>query len=160
MTARGLQPGLLTFGCMADAHTSPGPWRVPPLDAKCVRGRGSSGSRAPRFAAQEQKTLELILIHSHANSEVTRKGFTMAKRAKEIFSTYEEMNQRSVGLNTVTFNTMLDACAKCNAMHRASSLVEEMRQSAVELVIITDSTLLKGAVARVTLAVLCAWWMR
>ena len=92
----------------------------------------------------------------HANSEETRpcintvtytsdlKGFTMVKRAKEVFSTNEEMKQRSVGLNTVTFNTMLDACAKCNALHRASSLVEEMRQSAVELVIITYSTLVKG----------------
>ena len=53
------------------------------------------------------------------------------------------MKQRSVGFNTVTFNTMLDACPKCNAMHRALSLVGEMKQSAVELVIITFSTLVK-----------------
>ena len=33
-------------------------WRVPPLATKCVRGRGSSGARAPRFAVQEQKTVE------------------------------------------------------------------------------------------------------
>ena len=90
----------------------------------------------------------LELIHSHANSEETRPCIntvtyrsTMAKRVKEVFSTYEEMKQRSVGLNTVTF---ILACAKCNAMHRASSLVEEMRQSAVELVIISYSTLVKG----------------
>ena len=72
----------------------------------------------------------------------------MAKRAKDVFSTYEEMKQRSVGLNTVAFNTMLDACAKCNAMHRALSLVEEMRQSAVELVIFTYSTLVEGVLLR------------
>ena len=127
MTARGLQPGPLTFGCMAEALVMYG---------------------------QPDEALELI--HSHANSEETRpcintltyttdlKGFTKAKRAKEVFSTNEETKQWSVGLNTVTFNTMLDACATCNAIHRASSLVEEMRQSAVELVIITYSTLVKG----------------
>ena len=54
------------------------------------------------------------------------------------------MKQRSVDLYTVAFNTMSDACANCNAMHRASSLVIEMRQSAVELVVITHSTLVKG----------------
>ena len=32
--------------------------RVPPLAARGVRGRGSSGARAPRLAAQEQRTLE------------------------------------------------------------------------------------------------------
>ena len=39
---------------------------------------------------------------------------------------------------------MLDTCAKCNAMHRALSLVEEMRLAAVELDFITYSTLVKG----------------
>ena len=39
---------------------------------------------------------------------------------------------------------MSDACAKGNAMHRASSLVLKLRQSAVELVVITYSTLVKG----------------
>ena len=127
MTSRGLQPDPLTFGCMAEALLLNG---------------------------QPDEALELI--HSHANSEETRpcistvtyttvlKGFAMAKRATEVFTTYEKMKQRSVNLNTVTFSTRLHACAKCNAMHRASSLVEEMRQLAVELVIITYSTLLKG----------------
>ena len=127
MSARGLQPDPLTFGCMAKALLLNG---------------------------QPDEALELI--HSHANSEKTRpcintvtyttvlKGFAMAKRATEVFTTYEKMKQRSVNLNTVTFSTRLHACAKSNAMHRASSLVEEMRQSAVEIVIITYSTLVKG----------------
>ena len=33
-------------------------WRVPPLAARGIRGRGSSGARAQRLAAQEQRTLE------------------------------------------------------------------------------------------------------
>ena len=95
MTACGLQPGPLTFGCMAEALVMYGQ----PVEA-------------------------LELIHSHANSEETRpcsntvtyttdlKGFTMAKRTKDVFSTNEELKQRSVGLNTVTFNTMLACIAR------------------------------------------------
>ena len=45
---------------------------------------------------------------------------------------------------TVAFNTIPDERAKCNAMHRESSLVVEMRQSAVELVVIAYSTFVKG----------------
>ena len=39
----------------------------------------------------------------------------MAKRAKKVFNTYEDMKQPGIDLNTVSFNAMLDACAKCNA---------------------------------------------
>merc|ERR1719436_1630160 len=39
---------------------------------------------------------------------------------------------------------MLDACAKCCAMGRASNLLEDMRESCVEPDIITYSTIIKG----------------
>ena len=98
----------------------------------------------------------LELIHIHAVSEETRpsintviyttvlKRIVMARRSKDVFSTYEEMCKRSVALNSVTFNTMLNFCPKCHVMHRVSSLAKKMRQPAVELVIITFSTLVKG----------------
>ena len=74
MTARGMQPGPVTFGCMAEALMMYG---------------------------QPDEALELI--HIHADSEETRpsidtvicttvlKGFAMARRSKDVFSTYEEM---------------------------------------------------------------------
>ena len=46
----------------------------------------------------------------------------MAERVKNIFSTYEGMKQPGIDLNTVSFHTLLDACAKCNAVHRAHRL--------------------------------------
>ena len=85
MNARGLQPGPATFGCMA---------------------------KAPVMNGQPDEALELI--RSHADSEETRpsintvtyttvlKGFAMAERAKEVFSTYAEMKHRSIGLNRLT----------------------------------------------------------
>jgi len=127
MFARGLHPGQVTFGCMAEALVMNG-----------------------------QPDEALKLIHDHVDSEDTGhcintviytsvlKGFAMARRVKEVFSTYEEMKHRGIQPNTVTYNTMLDACAKCGAMDRASCLVEEMKHSAIELDIITYSTLVKG----------------
>ena len=104
----------------------------------------------------------LTMIHSHVDSEETRpfinmvtyatvlKGFVMARRAKDVFSTYEEVKHRGISLNTVTFNTMLDACAQYNAMHRASSLVDDMRQAVVELDLITYSTFGEGVLEEET----------
>ena len=54
-------------------------WRVPPLATKCVQGRGSSGARAPRFAAQEQKTLEANGRQNHVRTvsspTLSRQGY-------------------------------------------------------------------------------------
>ena len=72
LTPRGLQPGPLAFSCMTVA-----------------------------LVMYELTGEALVLIHSHANSEKTRacintvasntvlKNFSMGKRAKEVFSTFE-----------------------------------------------------------------------
>merc|ERR1719272_2818068 len=57
---------------------------------------------------------------------------------------YKEMRDRGVPLNTITFNSMLDACAKCCTMDRAQGLLEDMQKSKVEPDIITYSTIVKG----------------
>merc|ERR1719321_1381474 len=61
-----------------------------------------------------------------------------------VFSVYKEMRGNNIPCNTITYNTMLDACAKCCTMDRASGLLEHMRESAVEPDIITYSTIVKG----------------
>ena len=85
MTARGLQRGPVTFGCMAEA-----------------------------LAINGQPDEAMELIHIHADSEETRnfinivtyatilKGFAMARRAKDVFSTYEMIKHRGFGRNTIS----------------------------------------------------------
>jgi len=51
---------------------------------------------------------------------------------------------KNIPCNTITYNTMLDACAKCCSMDRTSNLLEDMRESSVEPDIITYSTIVKG----------------
>jgi len=49
-----------------------------------------------------------------------------------------------VEANTITYNTLLDACAKCAAMARVPEVFEEMKRSQIEPDKITYSTLIKG----------------
>merc|ERR1719386_460112 len=54
------------------------------------------------------------------------------------------MRSRDVQCNTISYNTMLDACARCSSMDRVSQILEDMKGSAVEPDIITYSTIVKG----------------
>merc|ERR1719313_1114588 len=68
----------------------------------------------------------------------------MAKQVSKVFEVYAEMRSRDVQCNTISYNTMLDACARCSAMDRVSQILEDMRSSGVEPDIITYSTIVKG----------------
>jgi len=72
------------------------------------------------------------------------KGFAFAHRIDMVFAVYQKMCSQNIPCNTITYNTMLDACAKCCTMHRASGLLEDMQKSSVEPDIITYSTIVKG----------------
>jgi len=54
------------------------------------------------------------------------------------------MRSRDVQCNTISYNTMLDACARCSSMDRVSQILEDMKTCAVEPDIITYSTIVKG----------------
>ena len=81
----GLQPGPVTFGCMAEA-----------------------------LAMNGQPDEAIEFIHIHADSEETKnfintvthttilKGIAMARRAKGVLSTCEMMKHRGFGLNTIS----------------------------------------------------------
>ena len=44
------------------------------------------------------------------------KGFELARRTDSVFAVYKEMRGYGIACNTITLNTMLDACAKCSAI--------------------------------------------
>merc|ERR1719262_270215 len=74
------------------------------------------------------------------------KGFKIQRQPEKVFSVYEEMKQRGITRNTISFNTILDVCAHGGAMHRVPQLLEDMKamQPQVEPDIITYSTIVKG----------------
>eukprot|EP00440_Ansanella_granifera_P014818 gb/GFBE01016110.1/.p1 GENE.gb/GFBE01016110.1/~~gb/GFBE01016110.1/.p1 ORF type:complete len:860 (+),score=257.03 gb/GFBE01016110.1/:1-2580(+) len=74
------------------------------------------------------------------------KGFTMSRQHDKVVAIYKEMKARSIGCNTITYNTMLNALARCGMMHEVPQLLEDMRSSVppIEPDIVTYSTLVKG----------------
>merc|ERR1719408_461567 len=74
------------------------------------------------------------------------KGFALSKQPEKLMQVYAEMREREIACNTISYNTMLDACAKCGVMHRVPELLENMRAARprVEPDVITYSTIVKG----------------
>ena len=58
---------------------------------------------------------------------------------------YQEMRERQIQCNTITYNTILNHLAQCRATHRVPQLLEDMKNSTppVEPDIVTYSTLIK-----------------
>ena len=51
------------------------------------------------------------------------KGVAVSKRIDKVPSVYEEMRTDAIACNTISYNPMLDACAKCNATVEAARLL-------------------------------------
>merc|ERR1719299_330152 len=68
----------------------------------------------------------------------------MIKQTDRVFAVHQEMCDRDIQCNTITYNTMFDACARCGTMDRVPKLLEDMRNSRADPDIITYSTLVKG----------------
>lgn len=54
------------------------------------------------------------------------------------------MKSNNVPINTVTYNTLVDACARVGAMDKAAALLDDMLNSGVQPDLITFSTIAKG----------------
>lgn len=54
------------------------------------------------------------------------------------------MKSQHISINTVTYNTLVDACARVGAMDKAAWLLDDMLSSGIEPDLITFSTIAKG----------------
>jgi pentatricopeptide repeat protein len=72
------------------------------------------------------------------------KGFTREKKIDRAWETYEEMKSMGVELSVITYNTLMDACARCGRMESLPRILEDMRSYRIKPNLITYSTMLKG----------------
>ncbi|KAF4751594.1 hypothetical protein FOZ62_006926, partial [Perkinsus olseni] len=72
------------------------------------------------------------------------KGFALSKQVDRVFDVYQEMVMNNIPLNTVSFNTIMDACARGGMMDRVSDIFRDMEVQGIEPDIITYSTVVKG----------------
>merc|ERR1719393_103489 len=54
------------------------------------------------------------------------------------------MDSSKIDMSIVTYNTMIDACARCGRMERVSKILEDMKSRHIKPNLITYSTMLKG----------------
>merc|ERR1719169_295636 len=129
MTSRQVKPTAITLGCMVDALVM----------NQCVEDAFALVHKV--WEDDENKDSVNTVIYS-----TILKGFKMQRQPDKVFSVYEEMKQRGILRNTISFNTILDVCAHGGAMHRVPQLLEDMKsmQPQVEPDIITYSTIVKG----------------
>jgi len=74
------------------------------------------------------------------------KGFAMTRQHEKVTALYEEMKQRSIPSNTITFNTILNSIARCGLIDRIPEVLEDMRGLEPPAVpdLVTYSTIIKG----------------
>eukprot|EP00930_Biecheleria_cincta_P050444 TRINITY_DN3560_c1_g1_i1.p1 TRINITY_DN3560_c1_g1~~TRINITY_DN3560_c1_g1_i1.p1 ORF type:complete len:954 (+),score=184.32 TRINITY_DN3560_c1_g1_i1:150-3011(+) len=72
------------------------------------------------------------------------KGFCHQKKFTRVWTIYEEMLARGMTFSIVTFNSLIDACARSGEMHRVKSLLDAMSEQAIAPNVITYSTVIKG----------------
>merc|ERR1719416_46560 len=74
------------------------------------------------------------------------KGFAIARQHTKVTALYEEMKQRNISRNTITFNTILNSIARCGLMDRVPEILADMRNSEPQAVpdLVTYSTIIKG----------------
>jgi len=129
MRGREVKPTAITLGCMIDALVM----------NNCVEDAWDLVNKV--YKDEEQRVSVNTVIYS-----TILKGFAISKQPEKLMQVYTEMREREVPCNTISYNTMLDACAKCGAMHRVPDLLEDMKAARprVEPDVITYSTIVKG----------------
>lgn len=72
------------------------------------------------------------------------KGFTRERKVDRVFAVYEEMVKNGIEVSIVTYNTLIDACARSGRMKYLPKVLEDMKTNCVKPNLITWSTTLKG----------------
>lgn len=119
----------ITVGCMVEALVANGL----PQDAWVIVSQLWED-------AEHRKLVNTVIYSSIV------KGFTVTRQHDKVLAIYTEMKDRRIQCNAITFNTMLNACTRCNMIHEIPQLLLDMQESTppVEPDIVTFSTIIKG----------------
>merc|ERR1719456_1711013 len=110
MEKRQVKPTSITLGCMVDAL----------VKNRCVEDAWDLIHTLR--ADSSRRSLVNNIIYS-----TILKGFAMTKQNEKLFAVYTEIQKEGVEVNTVMYNTMINACAACGAMDRVPQLLADMK---------------------------------
>merc|ERR1719217_241369 len=127
MRSRHIKPTSITLGCMVEAIVSTG---------------DTEGAFDLIHQIQDDEQCRGA-INSVIYCSVL-KGFCREKKIDRVWTVYEEMKERAVEISIITYNTLIDACARCGRMENLPKILEDMKSNHAKPNVITYSTMLKG----------------
>lgn len=127
MRSQHVRPTSITIGCMAEAVVSNG-------DVDGGYELISGLLEDPQCRDQVNAVVFGSLL----------KGYGRARCMGRVWAVFEEMLSRGIEPSVVTYNAVVDACARNGQMDRVPELLEGMRSRNLEPNLITYSTMIKG----------------
>lgn len=127
LRARRIELTSVTIGCMVEAVvTNTGP---------------ANGYELIRELIMHAETRPLINSVIYGS---VLKGFSHHRDFDKVWAVYKEMCQEGLQLSIMTYNTLVDACARCGEMSRVSFLLNDMVDNQIQPSIVTYSAIMKG----------------
>jgi len=126
MQVKGVEPTEITLGCM--------------VEALVANSEADAAWRLVQEIWQDEDRRRLVNTVTYST---LLKGFY--NKPEKVEALYQEMRERHIWCNTITYNSILNHLAQCRAVHRVPQLLEDMKASTppVEPDIVTYSTLIK-----------------
>jgi pentatricopeptide repeat protein len=129
MRARRVLPTSITLGCMVEAVVgNAGP---------------EAGYKMIQEAASDDETRPLLNAIIYCS---VMKGFSHQKNFDRMWEVYQEVLEGGHKCSIVTYNTMVDACARCNEMARVPELLQHMDRQGIKPNVVTYGAIIKGYV--------------
>lgn len=127
MRSRNVVPTSITLGCMVEALVS--------------NEEIEKGYQLIQELRKDEQTASLINAAIYGS---ILKGFGRQKLFHRVWTIYDEMVAANMQFTIVTFNSLIDVCARSGEMQRVQPLLEDMSNQGIEANVITYSTVLKG----------------
>jgi len=110
------------------------------VEALATNGEVEAGHRLVRECLQSPPTRPLV--NSIIYNSVL-KGYSYQKRFDRVWAVYQEMKAEKMQLSVVTYNCMLDACARSREVNRIAEMLDDMSKAGIEPDTITYGSIIK-----------------
>jgi pentatricopeptide repeat protein len=127
MRNRLIKPTSITLGCMIEA----------------VVNNGDTEGAFELIHQMQQDEQCKDVVNSIMYCSIL-KGFAREKKLERVCDTYAEMCEKRIEMSLITFNTLIDACARAGRMDNLPKFLEDMKKHHVDPNIVTYSTIIKG----------------
>jgi len=127
MRRQHIAPISVTLGCM--------------VEAVVTNGDIEGGYELIREMLSDEKTANLVNAVMYGSIV---KGFSHNKNFRRMWQVYDEMVAQKLQFSMVTFNTLIDACARSGELNRIPALLKDMKEQGLQMGMITYSAIIKG----------------